>query len=139
MGGRGSKSGISNKGIKYGKEYHCIFEVKNIKFVERNNGATSAPLETQTSNRIYVTINSEDKTVQYISFYKDGEKYKTIDVGKHNHWIKNSKTGERIYLGKVHKHLGKNHDENGSDFLTDAEKSFVRIILKIWKSHNETN
>lgn len=74
MGGRGSKSGISNKKISYGQEYHCLFEIENIKFVERNIGAASAPLETQASNRVYATVNKYDKTVQYISFYKDGDK-----------------------------------------------------------------
>jgi len=139
MGGRGSKSGISDKGIRYGQEYHCLFEIKNIKFIERNKGATSAPLETQTSNRIYVTINKEDQSIQYISFYKDGYKYKTIDVGKHDHWIKDEKTGERIYLGKIHKHLGRNHDENGSDFLSDSEKNFVKQVTRIWRKHNAEN
>lgn len=33
MGGRGSSSGISDKGKKYGTEYHSVYESGNIKFL----------------------------------------------------------------------------------------------------------
>ena len=34
MGGRGASSGISNKGHKYGTEYHTVLRDENIKFVK---------------------------------------------------------------------------------------------------------
>ena len=33
MGGRGAASGISDKGRKYGSEYHSVLVKDNIKFV----------------------------------------------------------------------------------------------------------
>ncbi len=46
MGGRGASSGISDKGVPYGREYTSVLKSGNIKFVKKNDGAASAPLET---------------------------------------------------------------------------------------------
>lgn len=49
MGGRGSSSGISDKGKKYGTEYKAVAQFGEIKVI-RMNGNTSikAPMETMT-------------------------------------------------------------------------------------------
>ena len=49
MGGRGSSSGMSDKGKRYGTEYTTLYKAGNIKFV-RYNDASSAktPMETMT-------------------------------------------------------------------------------------------
>ena len=40
MGGRGSSSGMSVKGRKYGSQYHTVLTDGNIKFVEKNDRAS---------------------------------------------------------------------------------------------------
>lgn len=78
MGGRGASSGISDKGIPYGKEYTSVLTSGNIKFVKKNKGAASAPLETMTKGRVYVTLGS-DKTPRFISYYsKETKRTKTM-------------------------------------------------------------
>ncbi|MBQ6473937.1 MAG: hypothetical protein IJJ33_18255 [Victivallales bacterium] len=130
MGGRGSASGVSatKAHIKYGHEYHCVLEYKNIKFIVRNQGAASAPLETMTPGRIYATIGL-DNEVNYISFYRrDGKKFKQIDVDHHEH-LENG-----VNLGKRHVHMGYNHDENGSRRMTTGEARLVELVLEKWRN-----
>lgn len=67
MGGRGASSGMSydkygNPKHKYGTEYSTIYQSGNIKFVKYNmSGATTAPLETMTSGRVYATVNEKKR------------------------------------------------------------------------------
>lgn len=76
MGGRGSSSGISASGKKYGTEYTTLYQSGNIKFVRYNNGSATAPMETMSKNRIYATIDYNGN-VKYISFYdKENKRYK---------------------------------------------------------------
>ena len=56
MGGRGSSSGISDKGKVYGTEYSSVYESGNIKFLVINSGNPTAPMETMTNGRVYVTL-----------------------------------------------------------------------------------
>ena len=60
MGGRGSASGVSDKGKRYGTEYTTILQSGNIKFVRTNSGSATPPLETMTKGRIYVTLNYDN-------------------------------------------------------------------------------
>lgn len=46
MGGRGSSSGMSDSGKKYGTEYTTLYQSGNIKFVRYKNGSATAPVET---------------------------------------------------------------------------------------------
>ena len=39
MGGRGSSSGMSDKGKPYGTEYETLYQSGNIKYVRYNNGS----------------------------------------------------------------------------------------------------
>lgn len=53
MGGRGSSSGISDKGKKYGTEYHTVAQFGEIKVIHMNgNTSIKAPMETMTKNRV---------------------------------------------------------------------------------------
>lgn len=61
MGGHGASSGMSNKGKPYGSEYKTVLRDGNIKFVKANNGSATAPLETMTRGRVYVTVNAADE------------------------------------------------------------------------------
>ena len=48
MGGRGSSSGISDKGNHYGSQYRTVLKSGNIKFVEANDRHSESLFETQT-------------------------------------------------------------------------------------------
>lgn len=69
MGGRGSSSGISDKGKKYGTEYHTVAQFGEIKVI-RMNGNTSikAPMETMTKNRVYATLDKQSN-IKSVTFY----------------------------------------------------------------------
>ena len=73
MGGRGAASGISDKGRKYGTEYHSVLVKDNIKFVKYNlSKSTTPPMETMTKGRIYVTVNTEG-ILKSITFHEHGD------------------------------------------------------------------
>lgn len=125
MGGRGSSSGVSVKGEKYGTEYTSLVTYGNIKFVVSNEGATTSPMETMTKNRVYVTLN-QDGNPKYISYYdKDNKRRKQIDLDK-------------AHKGMLpHTHHGYWHNENdspkGAANLTPKEKELVKLISNVWK------
>ncbi|WP_225361661.1 hypothetical protein [Ligilactobacillus salivarius] len=87
MGGRGAVSGISDKGRKYGTEYHSVLVKDNIKFVKYNlSKSTTPPMETMTKGRIYVTVNTEG-ILKSITFHdKENKRNKQIDLD-HAHKI----------------------------------------------------
>ena len=83
MGGRGASSGISNKGHKYGTEYHTVLRDENIKFVKNNNaGSTKTPMETMTKGRVYVTINERNELSAITYYDNSGKRTKQIDLQK---------------------------------------------------------
>ena len=67
MGGRGSSSGISVSGKVYGTEYKSLLTYGNIKFVVHLDNSATAPMETMTNNRVYVTLtpSGEPKCISY--------------------------------------------------------------------------
>ena len=73
MGGRGASSGMSDKGKPYGSEYRSVYAVENVKFVKANIGSASAPMETMTRGRVYVTVNAEDE-LKFVSYYDNKNK-----------------------------------------------------------------
>lgn len=124
FGGRGASSGMSDKGKKYGTEYHTVLKSGNIKFVRYNDGSATAPLETMTKGRVYVTVAQNDK-LSSVSYYDNQNKRsKTIDLS-HKH------LGE-----KPHTHHGYEHNEKdgtkGFSKLTDKEKRMVERVTKLW-------
>ena len=60
MGGRGARFGISEKGNKYGSQYHALLESGNIKFVSKNARQSEDLMDTMTSGRIYATVGGDD-------------------------------------------------------------------------------
>lgn len=129
MGGRGASSGTSKDGKKYGTEYTTLLSSGKIKFVRKNEGSATAPLETMSKNRIYVTVNNQNK-IKSISYYdKENKKYKQIDIA-HAHKVDGK-------LEKPHVHVGYEHNEGGDRLLTEQEKALVVKVEKLW--YNRTN
>lgn len=124
MGGRGASSGVSAKGKPYGSEYHTALKGGNIKFVKANNGSATAPLETMTRGRVYVTVNAADE-LKFISYYDNQNKRtKTIDLTKPHKGV------------LPHTHHGYEHFENdsakGFANLTTKEKKMVERVKRMW-------
>lgn len=128
MGGRGASSGVSASGKKYGTEYHTVLELGNIKFVKKNEGSTTSPMETMTQRRIYVTVNKQDELKSITYYDKNGRRIKQIDL-THDHIINNK-------LVKPHIHLGYEHDEKGTRKLNKAEKKILDLVVKAWQNKN---
>lgn len=124
MGGRGVSSGVSAKGKPYGSEFRTVYKDGNIKFVKANNRSATAPLETMTKGRVYVTVNAADE-LKFISYYDNQNKRtKTIDLTKAHDGV------------LPHTHHGYNHAENdsakGYANLTTEEKNMVARVRKLW-------
>ncbi len=124
MGGRGSSSGTSKSGKAYGTEYKSIHTAGNVKFVVHNDGSPTAPMETMTKGRVYVTLDKEGKP-KYISYYdKDNKRTKQIDLTVPHRGV------------LPHTHHGYEHNEHdtpkGFAHLTDRERAMVKRITNIW-------
>lgn len=124
MGGRGAASGFSDKGKPYGTEYKTLLSVGNIKFVQRTEGSATAPLETMTKGRVYVTIN-EAGFPKFVSYYdRENKRTKTIDLDKPHKGI------------SPHVHHGYDHNENdgpkGATGLSVKERRMVAKIFNLW-------
>ena len=127
MGGRGAKSGVSASGKAYGTEYTTVYQSGNIKFITVNEGSTTAPMETMTKGRVYVTVNKKTKEPQFITYYdKQNKRYKQIDL-QHPHKINGIET-------KPHTHLGYSHREKGDRELTVKEQKMVERVDKLSKT-----
>lgn len=128
MGGRGSSSGMSNKGKAYGTEYTMLHASGNIKFVEYKEGSATTPMETMTNGRVYATVNKKGE-LKSISYYgKNNKRYKQIDTG-HSHKV----DGRKI---DPHTHKGYLHDEKGTRALTGKEKKMLDRVNKTWYHYN---
>ena len=115
MGGRGSASGMSDKGKLYGTEYETLYQAGNIKYVRYKDGSTTAPMETMTKNRIYATIDYKGD-VKHISFYdKENKRYKQIDLDHYGYW----------------------HDENGTTKPEVNDRSIVDKVNRIWQNRKK--
>lgn len=126
MGGRGSSSGISDKGKVYGSEYTTIMSSGNIKFVRYNDStAAKAPQETMTKGRVYVTIDQENEP-KYITFYDTiNKRFKQIDLKGRSHTINGKPELPHI-------HYGYEHDENGSSAVNNEDQKLIDRVKKIW-------
>ncbi len=124
MGGRGSSSGVSVSGKRYGTEYKALAQFGEVKVIKHvGKGAVTAPMETVTKGRIYATVD-DSGDIKHITFYDSyGEREKQIDVkGKpHNGLL-------------PHVHVGYEHNEIADRDLTDYERSFVNDLLKHWET-----
>lgn len=125
MGGRGASSGISARGRPYGSEYHTVYQSGNIKFVVASEGANTAPMETMTKGRVYVTVDRNTNELKYISYYdKNNKRYKQIDL-QHPHKVDGVKE-------KPHVHNGYEHNEKGDFRPSEKQKKMIERITRIW-------
>lgn len=129
-GGRGASFGTSRAGKKYGTEYHTVLKSGNIKFVIQNDtvASTKSPMETMTKNRVYVTVNQNNK-LKYITYYdSDNKRKKQIDLDGIPHRLHGKKE-------LPHTHLGYEHDENGTRRLTTKEHKMVENVINLWNNY----
>ncbi|WP_173564195.1 hypothetical protein [uncultured Ruminococcus sp.] len=132
MGGRGSSSGVSDKGKKYGTEYSSVYESGNIKFLVINSGNPTAPMETMTKGRVYVTLGSNGNP-KFISYYdKHNKRFKQIDIDGPAHTINGKKE-------LPHTHRGYEHDEKGTRVPSSKEKKLIERVKRIWAYHTGLN
>lgn len=93
MGGRGASFGryyLGGKWHVYGDEYHSVYQYRNIRFVKVNKGSNTAPLETMTNERVYVTIGENGKLKSITYYTASGKRHKQIDLD-HRHEIDGDK------------------------------------------------
>lgn len=128
MGGRGSSSGMSTKGKRYGSEYETVLQSGNVKFVRfKDADSAKAPQETMTKGRVYATVNSADSIVAVTYYDTDGKRRKTIDL-------------QKPHKGMLpHTHHGYEHNEydnaKGATNLTPEEKRMVARIKRLWYNY----
>ena len=129
MGGRGASSGISNKGKPYGSEYTTVYQSGNIKFVTAKEGANTAPMETMTKGRIYVTVDKKTNELKYIDYYdKNKKRYKQIDL-QHYHKVNGVKE-------KPHVHKGYEHNEKGDAIPSEKQRKMIERVENTWYYFN---
>lgn len=122
MGGRGSSSGISDSGKKYGTEFTELAREGNIKILRYNGNNSKVPQETMTNNRVYGIVNQKGQLRNIVYYDRLNKKRKQIDIG-HSH---------KQYTGE-HAHYGYIHDEKGSFGLTPKEKRMVERVKEMVK------
>lgn len=124
MGGRGASSGISVSGKRYGTEYKTVLQEGNIKFlVMREDTSVTAPMETMTRNRVYVTVGKNGP--KHITYYdQNNKRIKQIDL-THKH-----------RKMQPHAHDGYEHNEfngpKGARKLSTKERKMVERVNRIW-------
>ena len=126
MGGRGAASGISNKGIQYGKEFSTLLEVDNLKFVKYEGGNNAkSPLDTMSASKNRVYVVTKGTVLKSLVFYdKDGKRNKQIDLD-HEHF------GKRPHIHPGYDTL---HQESDKDIeLSNIDKRYIQKVEKIWK------
>ena len=87
MGGGGESSGISDKGNKYGTQYHTILQSGNIQFISKNERTSESLMETMAKGRVYVTVGDND-LLEITYFSKENKRYKTIGIDHPHSGIK---------------------------------------------------
>ena len=128
MGSRGASSGIAKNGKRYGTEYRTIYQSGNIKFVMKNQGRATAPMETMTRGRVYATVNTQDQ-IKHITYYdKHNKRYKQIDVEGPGHIV----NGAKII---PHTHKGYEHIEHGTRAPSQREWRMIERVRRTWYNY----
>ena len=130
MGGRGASSGRykwRGKEHTYGDEYHTVLQHRNIKFVKINSGSTTAPMETMTQGRVYVTVGPDDKLKSITYYTGSGKRRKQIDL-THYHPVDGKDE-------KPHTHLGYTHNENGDRKPNKREQKMIEKVMRLWHTY----
>lgn len=127
LGGRGSASGISDKGRKYGTEYRTLFQSNNIKFIKYDiSKSATSPYETRSNHRIYVTINNKNEP-KYITMYRNnGKRLAQIDISGPTH------TQDGRKFETPHIHVGYEHQGSYVRNLNFWEKRLLSRTKNIW-------
>ena len=129
MGSRGASSGIAKNGKRYGTEYRTILQSGNIKFVKYNDSAmATAPMETMTKGRVYVTINNRDELKSITYYDKNNKRHKQIDIEGRPHNV----DGKKIL---PHTHKGYIHDEHGTVAPSSKELKMIDRVKKTWYNY----
>jgi hypothetical protein len=127
MGGRGSAGGISDKGIKYGEEYHTVLASENIKFVKKHTKSATAPMETMSplKNRVNVLVNNINQ-LKAITFYDDsGKRTKEIHFDDHQGLLPHAHIGYDYSVDKLRMAIK----------LNSAEKKIFNKVKKLWEGY----
>ena len=123
FGGRGSSSGISNKGKVYGSQYKPVFEYENIKFVTNAGKNYEALMETMTNGRTYVQIGGEE-ILRIVQMDENNRRNRVIEFDKKNkQW--------HVHQGYLHSE----NSENQHDPLSISDVRLLEKVKKIWHNH----
>ena len=83
----------------------------------------TAPRETMTRGRVYVTVENDEKTLLHITYFdNDLKRKKQIDLAHDHKGIMS------------HTHVGYDHDEGGTRGVNEKEKLVIDKVLKAWKN-----
>ena len=120
MGGRGSSSGISDSGKRYGTEYKTLAQFGNVKVVKYDGGNARVPMETMTPGRIYATVDKRND-IKFVTFRDPAmERARQVDVRGVPH------DGALPYT-----HNGYQHDEYGTyPGVSSKDQKIIDKLLK---------
>lgn len=95
-------------------------------FVKYNESKSAkTPMETMAENRIYVTVNNQDKLISIKYYDNIGKRSKQIDISGKAHTINGKKE-------LPHTHKGYEHDENGTKKVSKKEQRIIDKVKKLW-------
>jgi len=138
MGSRGSSSGVSDTGKPYGSEYHTVFQMGNIKFVQANDtNHDRPPDETMTKGRVYAYLNKDGVLKSVVYFDENNKKFKTVEIVGPEHIVSGHREQTKPYRTSQHTHFGYIHDEKGTDSHSPKEKKMIERVTRALKYHNE--
>lgn len=130
MGGRGASSGISEKGNKYGSQFHSIIDTNgkalvsgNVKFIESNSRDSESLFETMTNGRTYAVVGGKD-LLKIVYFDKENKHTKEINFG-HKH----AELDPHVHHGYFH---NERDGDKGATQLNPKEKKMVARVKKVW-------
>lgn len=126
MGGRGASSGISDSGKEYGTEFRTLHQDGRIKFVTPVNGAATAPLETMTRGRVYVTVNEKNNSLKSISFYdRENKRFRQIDLD-HYHRINGAPVKPHVQSGYLH--------DGEASLPSEKDRILIDKVFETWQN-----
>lgn len=135
MGGRGASSGISERGHKYGTQFHAVRDSDgkpmvygNIKFVRLNEEAEDNDLlETMTRGRVYAVVGPDDKVKRIIYFDNDNRRSRQVDLS-HSH---KGMAPPHVHHGYLH--VEAEPSKSGASRPTAEERRMVETVLRLWE------
>ena len=130
FGGRGSSSGISEKGNKYGSQFHDVLDTNgkplisgNIKFIKSNSRESDSLFETMSKGRVYAVTGGKD-LLKIVYFDKENKHTKEINIG-HKH----ANMDPHVHHGYFH---NERDGSKGATKLNTEEKKMIERVRKVW-------